>query len=107
MSFLVNMNTSVSLYLEVLVRCMGDEWKSDFHMKASDSSSSMSFSCQSSVGTSCRNSMISWNSIRCSSADHFVRNAAHTYKWNSEKPWGCSVYIKKKKKKKNAQRKEL
>ena len=49
-----------------------------FQMKASLSSSSMSFSVQSLVGRDCRNIMISWKSIRCSLSDHLTRKAAQT-----------------------------
>lgn len=59
-------------------------------MKASLSSSSMSFSVQLLVGRACRNIIISWKSILQSLSDHFTRKAAQTYKWKAEKPWSSA-----------------
>jgi hypothetical protein len=61
-----------------------------FQIKASLSSSSMSFSVHSRVGSDWRNIMISWKSILSSLSDHLARNAAQTYRWKSEKPWSSA-----------------
>lgn len=34
--------------------------------------------------------MISWKSILTSLSDHLTRNAAQTYRWNSEKPFSSA-----------------
>lgn len=53
----------------------------------------MSFSVHSRVGSDCRNIMISWKSILTSLSDHLTRNAAQTYKWNSENPFSSACRV--------------
>jgi len=75
------------------LKCALDPLKRLCHMKASLSSNSISFSVHSRVGRACKNIITSWKSILTSLSDHLTRNAAQTYRWNSEKPCSSAIYV--------------
>jgi hypothetical protein len=73
-----------------LLKCALEPRKRLCHINASLNNSSISFSVHCLVGRACKNMRTSWKFILTSCSDHFTKNAAHTYRWNCEKPFSSA-----------------